>query len=1347
MIELTEIDEMSSINQTVEYDDEKVSIAWRNLRYEAYPFGIRRIGKGKTILRRLNGHLLFNTLNGFLGPSGAGKTTLLNCLNGTLRSGLSNDSELYLNRYYSNIGYKPIIRFIEQHVHETIIGIMTVGEILYYAFRFKNSISMRQKQYSINEHIDKIFSELILDKAILKRRFDQCSGGEQKRIAIAQELMSLKMPSFLFLDEPTTGLDSHAALLMVRCLRNLIDNLSKEYRFTILASIHAPNSDIINLFDKIYILARNGFCIYSGSPKLLRNNMIDEHLEFDDNNFRTPIEEFMRIACKDIDDNNVRKLATKCFTTENEILRPLIDRMQFLDNGLSIRYKSFNFQDFLFQLIRMFQLIFIKQIKNRIFTIMVFIILFYFHASLLDPRMVEPDTCTLFDDPNQNLLNLTCQDRVHSRFMVDMYFHYQGFAIAFFGFLLIGLSSIVYSELMKIIDNEHRNGWCNINVFYWSITLIRLLELIILTLLTTLLVYFLANHNYVDNGHFNWNRFGHFAFFFFLFAFHIQSIGHFISCVISQPIPAPITASSVLYFIINGYDGYLFPDKYFYLSFNRLLSKLLAGNVITHGLLYSFYYLDRCDPNTQISTVFLDNDIDPERIFINIIPFLIISILLRLWTSICFIVKFKSITLFDHLFKRSDEYQSKLIDFETDTNTDTDTDTKQSCPLDMNNNTHQRIKTEKEIEFQKFCQDKIIIGWRSLSLFAKDSLYKMQSTKNIQPDSSELILRNLNGQFRFGTINALMGTSGAGKTSLLRVLNGQNKTRLSLESQFYLSKYTPIQTSFITQEISGHLMPGLTAKQSLIFASRLKNLNDSNVDHEKIATTLLNELNILYTADTLVTKCSGGERKRLALALELTSRRMPNFICIDEPTSGLDSNSAEILISCLRSMSHRHKITLVIAIHQPNIDILKMFDHVYLLARGGVCIYSGTPDNINEFVRQVSSVVDDHDAFPLEELIRYSCRNHQDEQIKRLVQATDETILNDDQEGKKLFIDCQSVSNGFPINRTRFSLNSINILFQRQYYCYGNYLWPLILFFYASSLLLSLNYRLLLNPKIAERKGCVSFDEDFLHTCNYSRGMKMDLILSYRYSYFIYSTSMFLPIGISALLYYLESKNMINEYQNGWYTTGVIYLVRWSTHAVIILPIIIIHHYITDIFDSVRPGIFYPLLFVYLLTAIAAQGLGYICGILFGSNLTYLCISLPSLFLISIIVILSEYAKSIPFFYPFIKFNPIRYLNEASLVLQYGFGRCGPREISLILYKLDINHDDYFYECILRTIINLIIYHSIAFSILYYQRNNFNNRERMEKLQQSHQNQRQSLNIMIPGLTCDHQFTIKQFRN
>src|SRR5699024_4055727 len=129
------------------------------------------------------------------------------------------------------------------------------------------------------------------------------------------------------------------------------------------------------------------------------------------------------------------------------------------------------------------------------------------------------------------------------------------------------------------------------------------------------------------------------------------------------------------------------------------------------------------------------------------------------------------------------------------------------------------------------------------------------------------------GEFFFGTLNALMGTSGAGKTSLLKVLNGRCKTRLSDSIQFYLCKFTKISTCFITQEVSGHLMPGLTAKQMLVYASRLKNMNFT-VDHEKNALSILNELGLKETVDTKVERCSGGERKRLALALELTSQLM-----------------------------------------------------------------------------------------------------------------------------------------------------------------------------------------------------------------------------------------------------------------------------------------------------------------------------------------------------------------------------------------------------------------------------------------------------------------------------------------
>ena len=264
---------------------QNISLAWRNLSYEASGW----FGKGKkSILKRLNGHVTYGSMNAFLGPSGAGKTTMLNCLNGTLRNGITSDSEIYLNQ--AEPTQTPIIRFVEQHIHETIIARMTVREILHYAFRFKNPMS---KWNQMDQHIRLVLSELLLDKTILDNHFEKCSGGEQRRIAIAQELMSLEKPMFLFVDEPTTGLDSNAAVLVMECLKKLVDNS----RLTILVSIHTPNSDIMSLFDKVFILAKGGVCIYSGPPDNLRDNLKKKvNDEFDKE--IPPIEEYLEIACE-----------------------------------------------------------------------------------------------------------------------------------------------------------------------------------------------------------------------------------------------------------------------------------------------------------------------------------------------------------------------------------------------------------------------------------------------------------------------------------------------------------------------------------------------------------------------------------------------------------------------------------------------------------------------------------------------------------------------------------------------------------------------------------------------------------------------------------------------------------------------------------------------------------------------------------------------------------------------------------------------------------------------------------------------------------------------------------------
>jgi ABC-2 type transport system ATP-binding protein len=77
----------------------------------------------------------------------------------------------------------------------------------------------------------------------------------------------------------------------------------------------------------------------------------------------------------------------------------------------------------------------------------------------------------------------------------------------------------------------------------------------------------------------------------------------------------------------------------------------------------------------------------------------------------------------------------------------------------------------------------------------------------------------------------------------------------------------------------------------------LKNSGIScRVDHENNAKNLLSELMISDIENRKVENCSGGEQKRLSIALEMTSYIKPNLLCIDEPTTGLDSNAAEIVI-------------------------------------------------------------------------------------------------------------------------------------------------------------------------------------------------------------------------------------------------------------------------------------------------------------------------------------------------------------------------------------------------------------------------------------------------------------------
>ena len=175
--------------------------------------------------------------------------------------------------------------------------------------------------------------------------------------------------------------------------------------------------------------------------------------------------------------------------------------------------------------------------------------------------------------------------------------------------------------------------------------------------------------------------------------------------------------------------------------------------------------------------------------------------------------------------------------------------------------------------------------------------------------SNKQLIHRMSAGFKFGTINGLMGSSGSGKTTLLKCLNDSKRFTISESTRIYLSPTRKIESCFIGQHTDDRLLKGLTVKQSLNYATRLKNTciqkKDGITNRERVD-ELMSCLMISDIGDNMVEKCSGGQLKRVVIAMELVSHSLPNIMFIDEPTTGLDTHSAQVVsvLSWYTSLGH-----------------------------------------------------------------------------------------------------------------------------------------------------------------------------------------------------------------------------------------------------------------------------------------------------------------------------------------------------------------------------------------------------------------------------------------------------------
>ena len=247
-------------------------------------------------------------------------------------------------------------------------------------------------------------------------------------------------------------------------------------------------------------------------------------------------------------------------------------------------------------------------------------------------------------------------------------------------------------------------------------------------------------------------------------------------------------------------------------------------------------------------------------------------------------------------------------------------------------------------------------------------------------------LHQLNIVENNGSLVGIMGGSGSGKSTLLNVLNGN---------------YTPTFGSVTINGIDIHkesdrlegvigyvaqddlLIEELTVFQNLFFNAKLCFAQKSDEELTEMVDQTLSQLGLyevrsLKVGSPLEKTISGGQRKRLNIALELI--REPGLLFVDEPTSGLSSRDSENIMDLLKELTLRGKLIFVV-IHQPSSDIFKMFDKLFLLDQGGYPIYYGNPvESIIYFKRLVNHVNLTESECP-------ACGNVNPEQIFNIIES------------------------------------------------------------------------------------------------------------------------------------------------------------------------------------------------------------------------------------------------------------------------------------------------------------------------------------------------------------------------
>ncbi|XP_051142945.1 ABC transporter G family member 31-like isoform X2 [Andrographis paniculata] len=871
-----------------------------------------------------------------LGPPGAGKSTLLKALSGKLDNGLKgNGSITYNGHKFEEFYVQRACSYISQT--DNHIAEMTVRETLDFAARCQGSgeefseymkeinrlervmnirprpeidaymkaSSISGKKHSITtEYILKILGlDVCSDTIVGNDMLRGVSGGQKKRVTTGEMVVGPRKT--LFMDEISTGLDSSTTFQVVKCIRNFVHFMEG----TVLMALLQPAPETFDLFDDLILLSE-GHVIYQGPcaqvleffeslgfQKPPRKNTADFLQEVTSKKDQgqywgdrskpyeyVPVSRIAEEFWKSRYGQDLRYFLSTSYD-KSKSHPSALPKTKYAISRWELCKACFSRELLLFD-------------RNRF--------LYIFKA--LQIVYIAILACTSFLHTR-----LSPIDVMNGELYLSCLF-FSLVAMLFNGFAELPLTIFRLPVFYKQRDNLFHPAWS------WSITyfLSRIPYSIVESVAWSSVVYFSVG--FAPGA----ARF--FRFVLLLFSLHQMALGLFrFNATLARDMVVANTYGSIAMMTIFLLGGFVIPKgmiKPWWIWAYWVSPLSYAQRAIAVNEFLATRWVKRLTAqNTSLGYTILQlHDLPTEDYWywIGVGVLLAYAILFNMASTI-------ALTFLNPLTS------SRTI-LPEDNN-----DQEKSMSVTPSNN-HAK-KKGMILPFQP-----LVMTFHKVNYFV--DMPKEMSSQGV-PERRLQLLSNVSGVFSPGVLTALMGSSGAGKTTLMDVLAGR-KTSGYIEGDIKISGYLKEQKTFA--RVSGYVeqndihSPELTVYESLLFSSFLRLPKDVDEGQRQ---EFVEEVMQLVELDSLrhalvglpgISGLSTEQRKRLTIAVELVAN--PSIIFMDEPTSGLDARAAAIVMRTVRNTVDTGR-TVVCTIHQPSIEIFEAFDELLLLKRGGRVIYGG----------------------------------------------------------------------------------------------------------------------------------------------------------------------------------------------------------------------------------------------------------------------------------------------------------------------------------------------------------------------------------------------------------------------